>query len=82
MNRIFLYGIVICIVYVSLSWQVEEESQKTRETVRQAATAQENLLEKVNQHQKEWGHSPLTLPHLPHHSQTQVTHNLNEFAVP
>ncbi|XP_050719269.1 uncharacterized protein LOC126999979 isoform X2 [Eriocheir sinensis] len=64
----------------ALLGKVEEESQKTREMVRQAAVAQENLLEKVNQHQKEWGHSPLTLPHLPHHIHTQVTDDLvNEF---
>ncbi|XP_063859838.1 uncharacterized protein LOC135100657 isoform X2 [Scylla paramamosain] len=64
----------------ALLGKVEEETQKTREVVKKAALAQEKLLETVNQYQKEWGHSPLTLLHMPHHLHTQVTDDLvNEF---
>ncbi|KAG7171595.1 hypothetical protein Hamer_G014732 [Homarus americanus] len=60
--------------------KVELEGSQVKVRVEEAAAAQENILQQVNQHRAEWGHSPLTLTHLPHHLNVQVSDELvNEF---
>ncbi|XP_071532604.1 uncharacterized protein [Panulirus ornatus] len=60
--------------------KVELEGQQVKQWVEEAAAAQEGLLRQVNHWRAEWGHPPLTLPHLPHHLNVQVSDELvNEF---
>nr|XP_045592798.1 cilia- and flagella-associated protein 44-like [Procambarus clarkii] len=60
--------------------KVELQGRKVRVKVQEAAATQERLLHQVNQYRAEWAHPPLTLTHLPHHLNVQVSDELvNEF---
>lgn len=55
---------------------MELEGKEAWGRVEAAASAQEALLQQINQQRAEWGHPLFTLTHLPHHQHVQVEYVL------